>query len=101
MAVYLLIGGAVFMGLEAQAEQNRMSDTRTTRENLINNLTVNFNTTRDQIEGIFDAFTTACEAGLLLNDTAPLWEFGRAVFFAISVVTTIGEPIYTCTHACH
>lgn len=93
--VYMAVGAAVFVWLEGAAEENRLADISRAAEELKQILSVELpNATSERIDNLVDSFFVACDAGLLANETAPLWDLGRAVMAAGSIVTTIGR------HAC-
>lgn len=90
VCVYLLIGAGIFVALEAPNEQRQIDAITMTRQLIIENLTMTYNLSVQEIETIVSRFTTACESDLLVTDTARIWNFGNAIFFATTVITTIG-----------
>ena len=93
VVLYLLIGAAIFVALEAPDELQRISRIQATREAIRNNISMTYNITAKEVEAIIERFSAACQSDLLVSDTTRIWEFGTAVFFATTVVTTIGEYI--------
>ena len=94
--IYLIVGGAIFVALEAPEEQQRILNTEMSRDAIIQNLTETYNLTREEIDAIISRFTVACDSDLLVPDTARIWNFGNAIFFASTVVTTIGMYVRAC-----
>ena len=90
--VYMAVGACVFVWLEKGTEEKRIADIQRATEELIQTLSVELpNATSERINNLVDSFFVACDAGLLANETEPLWDLGRAVMAAGSIVTTIGR----------
>ena len=97
MAVYLLVGGGIFVGLEGPNERDRIAEARVNqtrlailRRLLVRNITASGMLNESQAYGIIYLIgnLSVAEANL---DTSRNWEFGPAIFFASTVVTTIGK----------
>lgn len=91
VVVYLLIGSAVFMALEAPMEEAQIRSIVAERERLIEIIMRRFNATEEEVNTLFNQFSTACANDLLVGSTVRIWTYVRAVFFSATVVTTIGE----------
>lgn len=90
LLVYLCASALVFIRLESGAEEERIAITVGLREELKVMLSVEFpNATSERIDGILDG--VVCESDVLTNETVRLWDMGRAVVVAASIVTTIGK----------
>ena len=99
--VYLFLGGAFFTLAERPAELDRIAEVnaanatlQAARRDLIATVANNSNLTERQVVAILQNFTAASQR---LNDAqeatnaAPVWDFASAVFFCVTVITTIGE----------
>lgn len=97
VSVYLLVGGALFMAAERPNEQDEIDEARRNREVALNFLQATF-------VNLSNGTLTEEEAITLVNDLVvffdnleedpaesnPQWEYAPAVFFATTVITTIG-----------
>lgn len=104
LLVYLAASARVFMWLEADAEEERMVEVSRTRGELKLMLSMELpNATSERIDSILD--TAACDAYLKLqaNETVRLWDMGRAVVVAASIVATIGKcaSLYAHMYSLH
>lgn len=91
VVAYLLIGSAVFMALEAPMEEAQIRSIVAERERLLEIIMRRFNATEEEVNTLFNQFSTACANDLLVGNTVRIWTYARAVFFSATVVTTIGE----------
>lgn len=91
VVVYLLIGAAILTALEAPAEEAQIRSTVAERERLREMIMMRFNATEEEVNALFNNFSTACANDLLVANTVRIWTYARAVFFSATVVTTIGE----------
>ena len=100
LLVYLCVSALVFVRLETGAEEERIAITVGLREELKAMLSVELpNATSERIDGILNG--VVCESDVLTNETARLWDMGRAVVVAASIITTVGKWHHytsTCTH---
>ena len=114
IAFYLLFGGAIFLAVEGPNEREQLLNAEAERAAAIAELemqaanltavvadTTNF--TIEEAEAFTSALVNASQRVALAivnlpSTTAPIWEYGPSVFFASTVITTIGEfgVIYTC-----
>ena len=90
LLVYLVASAHAFVWLEADAEEERIVTASRTREELKRMLSMELpNGTSERIDSILD--TVACDVHVLANETVRLWDMGRAVVVAASIVATIGK----------
>ena len=90
LLAYLCASALVFVRLETGAEEERIAITVGLREELKVMLSVELpNATSERIDGILDG--VVCESDVLTNETVRLWDMGRAVVVAASIVTTVGK----------
>lgn len=106
--VYLLIGGAIFTAAErpneirsieeAQMERVEAQEALTElRMEIISTITNNTNLTMEQAENFVDDLVSASKnlsnalESVPAEVTGPIWDFASAVFFASTVITTIGK----------
>ena len=104
---YIIIGGGIFLALEQPAEMKRneaitaANETYLTTFNDIVNRLVNYtNLTEDEAMSLV---RIVAEAAINVSTNQPTsnWEYGSAIFFATTVVTTIGNLKFTFTpHLC-
>lgn len=96
---YILIGGAIFLALELPAETKRNEAITAANETYIrsfNNIVdqlVNFtNLTEEEARALV---RIVAESAINASNNQPTsnWEYGSAIFFATTVVTTIGNKI--------
>lgn len=88
LLVYLCASALVFVWLEADAEEERIAEASRVREELKLMLSVELpNTTSERIDSILDS--AACD--VQANESVRLWDMGRAVVVAASIVATIGK----------
>ena len=93
---YLLIGAVIFEALERPDEIARLENTKISRinlrDNIVNDLALQFNISRN----VSEAFVANLSNSLIelcpyvVDQPAPQWEFRQAIFFATTVITTIG-----------
>ena len=101
ITVYLFLGGAFFNLAERPAELERVAEVnaanaslQAARSELIATVANNSNLTEEQVVEILQNFTAASQR---LNDAqeaievVQVWDFPSAVFFCVTVITTIGE----------
>ena len=101
--VYLLLGGLFFSLAERPAELERAAEVDAAnatllaaRDELIASVVNNSNLTEDQVSEILQNFTAASQRltdALDATEVVQVWDFASAVFFCVTVVTTIGEYV--------
>lgn len=99
--VYLLLGGLFFSLAERPAEIERIEEANaaqlalTTERNLLVAMVVNnSNLTEEETIAFLQRFVNASERlndALAATDAGEVWDFASAVFFCVTVVTTIGK----------
>ena len=116
--VYLMIGGAIFTAAERPSElrsieeaQMKRMDARDAldelRLDIIYTITNNTNLTTDQAENFADDLVSAAKnlsdalEQVPAETNGPIWDFASAVFFASTVITTIGMFLQTLVTKCH
>jgi potassium channel subfamily K protein 1 len=89
--LFLVVGAAVFSAIEGPVEVQRLRELRATRNRLL------FDRRQCLVEEDLDEFINnvieAHKAGISLaqnTSVSPKWSFGQSLFFAASVLTTIG-----------
>ncbi|KAJ8308908.1 hypothetical protein KUTeg_013782 [Tegillarca granosa] len=90
LALYILIGGAIFFALERDNETSSSSSTLTYYYNFLNTHTCVSDT---EMQTFVRAILTAYDQGIIALNTsssAPQWDFANSAFFAMTCVTTIG-----------
>ena len=101
ITVYLFLGGAFFYLAERPAELERVAEVnaanaslQAARSELIATVANNSNLTEEEVVEILQNFAAASQR---LNDAqeatevVQVWDFPSAVFFCVTVITTIGE----------
>ena len=104
LSVYLCAGAGIFVQLEGPAEHARIRDAITNRTRLIEarahivgNITATGSLTEQEaLELVFMIGNISAADATL--DFSRNWEYGPAIFFATTVITTIGTS--TCLYAC-
>ena len=102
---YMILGALVFMLAEgenekkkielarAEEEEARWEFNRTTRafvESIANSSNLSYDEVANMTAGVVAVTSSLTEAELLPINRNPMWEFGPAIFFATTVMTTIG-----------
>lgn len=97
ISIYIFVGGGIFVGLEGPNERDRIADAlvnetmlKMLRQSLVGNITASGSLNESQAYRLVYLIGNLSVAQANL-DTSRNWEFGPAVFFASTVVTTIGE----------
>ena len=97
ISVYLIVGGAIFVALEGPDEQRRIEEAQVNKSRLdeveryiIGNITATGELNETEAQALVDLIRNLSQAAANL-DTSRNWEYGPAVFFATTVITTIGE----------
>lgn len=111
--VYLLIGGRLFNAVERPNELQMLEDARQEMNNSINEfiqlLTNSTNLTEEEAVNMTAQFLLLGEAAAnaqsnLAAETNPIWDYSSAIFFASTVITTIGKCMVSRAHGisqCH
>lgn len=89
VAVYILVGAAIFLLLEQQHEVKTKKLVRSTfTAFMFNNTCV----TSDELEAFADFVISSYESGVKASNAldSTRWNYGSAIFYAITVITTIG-----------
>ena len=98
LSIYVFAGAAVFVRIEGPYEHQRIreavenrSELASIREHLIGNLTASGTLSREEALSLFYTIRniTVAEASL---DLSRNWEFGPAIFFVTTLITTVGKP---------
>jgi hypothetical protein len=86
--IYLLSGAAIFQALEAVNDIEHLTDLGKVREVLM----LSHNLTSDEfdfmVREVLDVVKRRCNR---LNECGERWDYYSSVYFAVSVVTTIGK----------
>ena len=100
---YLLLGGLFFSLAERPAELARTEEAAAAkvalqmeRDQLVQVIVNNSNLTEEQTIEFLDGFANASERlneALAATETVQVWDFASAVFFCVTVVTTIGKVL--------
>ena len=101
--VYLFLGGLFFSLAERPAELERVAEVdaanatlQAARDELIASVVNNSNLTGEQVAEILQNFTAASQRlndALEATEVVQVWDFASAVFFCVTVITTIGEKL--------
>lgn len=91
--LYLLIGALVFMGLESENERQMIEHTTEQKDRLKAFLNQTFNLTENQMQEIFNNFTSLCVNGGMRPVTPTRWDFVPSFMFVTTTITTIGKVI--------
>lgn len=103
VGIYLLVGGAIFNAVERPNELRRIQESAENQRNAIAEFTElllnSTNLTQEEAENVTTRFlelgVVAAEAVENLRFEAnPIWDYSSAVFFASTVVTTIGMYVH-------
>ena len=95
---YLALGATVFYAIERPEEEDRIeaaeSDVTSSFESIVSLLTTNTNATDELARNLTDEILTFSgtyiEANDILDPDNPNWEWTSSLFFASTVITTIG-----------
>ena len=106
VTVYLGFGGLFFLLAERPFEQRQIADVQREREMagqalnqsrntfielLLNSSNLTYEAASNMTDGVIGLASRLAEASQELPaETNPIWEYGPAVFFASTVITTIG-----------
>lgn len=94
MWLYLLVGGLVFWLVEHANEEEELENAVEERNRFTAELANDLNQTYEETEAFIDYISTLCDQDVFIGDldTIPRkWEYGPSVFFAMTVITTIGQ----------
>ena len=89
---YLLVGAAVFSALEFEADQKRKHET----QKLFNSFQARYNITDEDIK----KWAEVQRYQRTMDSTVEQWGFAGSVYFATTVITTIGN-VKCCIHTKH
>lgn len=99
LALYLIVGGAIFVALERPAESQRAADAerqiQIANETILRTILNISNVTEAMAQNVTNNFLTlmsqlAPQIVAVNKARTPLWQLGPAIFFTTTVVTTIG-----------
>lgn len=105
VVVYMILGALIFMLAEQENERKtmelarsekeaRLEFNRTTRaflEFIANSSNLSYDEVANLTDGVVAVTSRLTQAEQLATDRNPIWEFGPAIFFATTVMTTIGQ----------
>lgn len=94
ICLYLLVGGLVFYLIEHENEEDELELALEERNRFTADLADQLNQTYDNTADLIDQITSLCDRNVFIGelDTIPRkWEYGPSVFFAMTVITTIGQ----------
>ena len=93
LCLYLLFGGLAFYLIEHANEEDELVGAVYRRENFTEELAESLGQTIGETEDLIERISVLCDDNVFIGDidTIPRqWEYGPAVFFAMTVITTIG-----------
>ena len=82
-SIYALIGGAVFMQIEKEEDQNAAEQTL---DDLLLKWMKTYNISRENVTNMLQDFQSLKE-----NGYKPSWSFTNSVYFVLQLLTTIGK----------
>lgn len=89
--LYLVVGGAIFMKSEAPVELNLKQSLLTLRNEFV---TKHPCITEEALEHLIVSIVNARDQGIVviqnISDVRNKWDFGESIFFATTLITTIG-----------
>lgn len=94
ICVYLLVGGLIFWFIEHENEEDVLELAIEERIRFTAELATYLNQTYEDTEELVERISILCDQEVFIGelDTIPRkWEYGPAVFFAMTVITTIGQ----------
>ena len=107
VVAYLLLGGLFFTLAERPAERERAEEVtvanatlEAARRGIIAAVVRNSNLTAEQVAEMLQNFTATSQRlndALVATSAGQVWDFASAVFFCVTVITTIGEKIILYT----
>ena len=93
ICLYLLVGGLIFFLIEHENEEDELQAALEERIRFTTDLAADLNQTFEETEEMVEQIRSLCDQDIFIGDldTIPRkWEYGPAVFFAMTVITTIG-----------
>uniref|UniRef100_H3AD36 Potassium two pore domain channel subfamily K member 12 n=1 Tax=Latimeria chalumnae TaxID=7897 RepID=H3AD36_LATCH len=87
IALYLLVGAAVFSALESPSELRAQSRWNWT----LRNFSDTFNISMAELSAFLREYEAAIAAGIKVDSLRPRWDFTGAFYFVGTVVSTIGK----------
>lgn len=93
ISLYLLLGGLAFYLIEHPYEETVLEHAREVRINFTIDLADQFGLDYNETLPLVERIEILCNDGIFIDalDTIPRqWEYGPSVFFAMTVITTIG-----------
>ncbi|XP_065882863.1 potassium channel subfamily K member 10-like isoform X2 [Dysidea avara] len=93
LCVYLVLGGLAFYLIEHPNEEDELVNAAYQRDNFTEELAESLGQTIGETEDLIERIRIMCDDNVFIGDidTIPRqWEYGPAVFFAMTVITTIG-----------
>ncbi len=98
VVTYLLVGGAIFFAAERPNEEDEIDEARREREAALDYLQErlinlsNGSLSDEAAASLVDDLAVYFDRlGEIPAESSPQWEYGPAVFFASTVITTIGQ----------
>lgn len=94
ICVYLLVGGLVFWLIEHENEEKELVYAIEQRNRFTAELAASLNQTFEDTEELIEHITSLCDQNVFIGElhTIPRkWEYGPSVFFAMTVISTIGQ----------
>ena len=93
ICVYLLVGGLIFYLIEHANEEEELEYDRQERIRFTAELAESLNQTFEDTEDLVEYIGTLCDQDTFIGELETIprkWEYGPSVFFAMTVITTIG-----------
>ena len=109
LTIYLIVGGAIFVALERPAESQRAAEAERQIQNaneiilktILNISNVTEEMAQNVTEKLLGILSELAPQVVAANKArTPLWQLGPAIFFATTVVTTIGRYTTFVTRGC-
>ena len=98
---YIMIGGAIFLGLEGPQEEEQNTQVESAQEQLgaVEDQVIALLTSNDTLDSVTAENLTNTLKQLTLQNsssTTDNWNFGSSLFFCTTIITTIGTCAYSC-----
>jgi len=89
----LLLGGLAFYLIEHTNEEDDLVNSFSRRENFTAEIAESLNQTIEETAELIGRIRRLCDEDVFIDDVNNIprqWEYGPSVFFAMTVITTIG-----------